>query len=270
MDTTQRSDRLHLRWSLEADRFADYTRGLLQDAVGDTGELSTCLRRAEDRLVAELLPQSGEVDQTWFRERAFVCIDDCVKEAIDKITAQRKARDPDRLGRDLHLVKERYRSLFKQHASSLAQDRFLALVDRENLEYRDHRQWFGLLSRCMYNRFLDRLRAEERAVPTLPVDGIQCAGLIQDGATVDPLAGSAGQELVECIQNAIDKLPTSYRVPLQLAAEGKKNEEIAEALGVKLGAAKMRLHRARQRLLEELKAVGFELEEYGILTDVED
>jgi len=61
------------------------------------------------------------------------------------------------------------------------------------------------------------------------------------------------KEMNECIQEFIAKLPEPYRAILVLSEfEGLRNKEIAEILGVSLDTVKIRLHRARERLKEEL------------------
>ena len=51
------------------------------------------------------------------------------------------------------------------------------------------------------------------------------------------------------VRARIDELPENYRVALLLRdIEGFTNEELAEALGVTVNAAKIRVHRARQAL----------------------
>ena len=63
------------------------------------------------------------------------------------------------------------------------------------------------------------------------------------------------KEMNECIRGYIEKLPEDYRVALVLSEyEGIKNNEIAEILGVTLDTVKIRLHRAKEKLKETLKA----------------
>ncbi|HSB02594.1 MAG TPA: sigma-70 family RNA polymerase sigma factor [Anaerolineales bacterium] len=63
------------------------------------------------------------------------------------------------------------------------------------------------------------------------------------------------REMNECIHGFIQKLPENYRVVLVLSEfEGLKDSEIAETLGISPGAVKVRLHRAKERLKEELLA----------------
>jgi RNA polymerase sigma-70 factor (ECF subfamily) len=63
------------------------------------------------------------------------------------------------------------------------------------------------------------------------------------------------QEMNACIGSFIQKLPENYRVVLVLSEfEGRKDSEIAETLGISLNTAKIRLHRAKEKLKEELSA----------------
>jgi RNA polymerase sigma-70 factor (ECF subfamily) len=63
------------------------------------------------------------------------------------------------------------------------------------------------------------------------------------------------KEMSECVQGFIQKLPENYRVVLVLSEfEGLKDSEIAETLGISPGAVKIRLHRAKERLKEEILA----------------
>lgn len=62
-------------------------------------------------------------------------------------------------------------------------------------------------------------------------------------------------EMNECIHAYIDVLPEKYRMVLVLSEiEGLKNSEIAAILGLSLNAVKIRLHRAKEKLKEELAA----------------
>jgi RNA polymerase sigma-70 factor (ECF subfamily) len=61
-------------------------------------------------------------------------------------------------------------------------------------------------------------------------------------------------EMNDCIRGYIEKLPEDHRTALVLSEyEGLKNNEIAEVLGVTLDTVKIRLHRARVKLREELE-----------------
>jgi hypothetical protein len=61
------------------------------------------------------------------------------------------------------------------------------------------------------------------------------------------------REMNSCIRDVVFKLPETYRTVIVLGEfEGLKNEAIAIILGRKLEAVKIRLHRARLKLKEEL------------------
>jgi RNA polymerase sigma-70 factor (ECF subfamily) len=63
------------------------------------------------------------------------------------------------------------------------------------------------------------------------------------------------KEMSECLQEYIQRLPESYRMVLALSEfEGLSNQEIAAILNVSIGAVKIRLHRARERLRNDLIA----------------
>jgi len=57
-----------------------------------------------------------------------------------------------------------------------------------------------------------------------------------------------------CIREFVDYLPESYKMVMVLSEmEGFKNPEIAAILGVSLDTVKIRLHRAREKLRNDLK-----------------
>lgn len=63
------------------------------------------------------------------------------------------------------------------------------------------------------------------------------------------------KEMNECIQAYVDFLPENYRAVLVLSEmEGFKNSEIADILGISLSTVKIRLHRAKEKLKQELTA----------------
>jgi len=62
------------------------------------------------------------------------------------------------------------------------------------------------------------------------------------------------KEMNACIRNVIKKLPEDYRTVIVLGElEEFKNHEIAEILQVSLDTVKIRLHRARKKLKNELE-----------------
>jgi RNA polymerase sigma-70 factor (ECF subfamily) len=63
------------------------------------------------------------------------------------------------------------------------------------------------------------------------------------------------QEMIECFLGFLDRLPLDYRTVFALSdLEELSNSEIADILGVSVETVKIRLHRGRARLIQELKA----------------
>jgi RNA polymerase sigma-70 factor, ECF subfamily len=61
-------------------------------------------------------------------------------------------------------------------------------------------------------------------------------------------------EMSACIREFIDRLPERYRMVMVLSEmEGFRNAEIAAILGVSLDTVKIRLHRAREKLRNDLQ-----------------
>jgi RNA polymerase sigma-70 factor (ECF subfamily) len=62
------------------------------------------------------------------------------------------------------------------------------------------------------------------------------------------------KEMYECFVDYVKRLPSNYRTVVVLSElEQMPNDEIAEILGLSLEVVKIRLHRGRTRLLQELK-----------------
>lgn len=63
------------------------------------------------------------------------------------------------------------------------------------------------------------------------------------------------KEMYECFMEYVGNLPVNYRTVVVLSeVEGLTDNEIAGILGLSLEAVKIRLHRGRARLLQELRA----------------
>lgn len=62
------------------------------------------------------------------------------------------------------------------------------------------------------------------------------------------------KEMYECFIDYVKRLPPNYRTAVVLSElEQMPNNEIAVILGLSLDVVKIRLHRGRTRLLQELK-----------------
>ena len=65
--------------------------------------------------------------------------------------------------------------------------------------------------------------------------------------------GVIRKEMSQCVLEYIDRLSENYRTVLILSElEGLSNAEIADIIGISLDSVKIRLHRARQELRQEL------------------
>jgi RNA polymerase sigma-70 factor (ECF subfamily) len=125
-----------------------------------------------------------------------------------------------------------------------------------------------------------------RVATNVAIDRLRSAGrraeLERDDACAHPLggAGSAAatsersldgevdrKRMRECIMRVVDGLPPSQRAVILLGElRGLSDREMADALGISLGAAKIRLHRARRALKAALEsACTFERDELSEL-----
>ncbi|MGB6400043.1 MAG: sigma-70 family RNA polymerase sigma factor [Bradyrhizobium sp.] len=120
------------------------------------------------------------------------------------------------------------------------------------------------LYRLAVNVALDWLRSrlahEAKLTGPLPEPSTEeNAGALTSAATIDPSL-SPEQELAHkdmhaCIRGEIAKLPDPYREVLMLSFLGELNDdEIANALGITVGNAKVRLHRAKQDFKKVVEA----------------
>ena len=72
----------------------------------------------------------------------------------------------------------------------------------------------------------------------------------------DPELVAINSDLSSTLINALDKIPLDQRIIVELKnIEGRSHKEIADFLGISVTAAKVRLHRAHQRLRNILEEV---------------
>ncbi len=148
-------------------------------------------------------------------------------------------------------------------AEDLAQDVF-EKAQRALGTFRGDSRVLTWLYRVATNAAIDRLRSAGRR-----------AALEGDDDAADPLeperAGGAARErsldgeldraqMRECILRVVEQLPASQSAAILLGElRGFSDRELADALGISLGAAKIRLHRARRALKVALeRACSFE------------
>ncbi|MHC4708543.1 MAG: RNA polymerase sigma factor [Planctomycetota bacterium] len=117
--------------------------------------------------------------------------------------------------------------------------------------------------RVATNTALDRMRTRSFQEKTQEVTLSEpAAGTEGEGGDIDieETSLSAEREAIrnemnECIQEYVDKLPADYRTVIILSEmKDLKNQQIADILRISLDAVKIRLHRARVRLKAEFEA----------------
>ena len=135
-------------------------------------------------------------------------------------------------------------------ANDLAQEGFIAAYS--NLRnFRSGSRFSTWLCSIVINKCRDHLRTEKNAVPVDDLPELR--------ATVasDPERAARSGEAGTLVQQALDRLPKEYREVLVLKhIEGREYVEIAEILGLSVGALKVRAHRGREMLKDLLKEAG--------------
>jgi len=118
--------------------------------------------------------------------------------------------------------------------------------------------------RIATNAALDQLRR----VRARPVQGLAFATTTADNESDSDVEGDWAeasipsvearvirQEMSQCVRDFVEHLPENYKSVIVLSElEGFKNSEIADILGISLDAVKIRLHRAREKLRQDLAA----------------
>jgi RNA polymerase sigma-70 factor (ECF subfamily) len=147
-------------------------------------------------------------------------------------------------------------------AEDLVQETFLrALKGRSSFKLAEYgiRPW---LVRILHNLHFSRSDREKKQPKAWEDAALESAGPHVESSPIDL---SSFEAMDERLVHALNSLPDEYREVLLLwAVEDFSYKEIAEALEIPIGTVMSRLHRARQRLSEQLK--GFAREE-GIVRE---
>ncbi len=142
-------------------------------------------------------------------------------------------------------------------ADDLAQDVF-ERAQRAIGTFRGDSRVLTWLYRVATNVAIDRLRTGARRVDlertdddTDPIESALSADTTHGGSVEGELDRAY---MRKCILGVVDRLPTTQRAAILLGElRGFSDRELADALGVSLGAAKIRLHRARRALKAALE-----------------
>jgi RNA polymerase sigma-70 factor (ECF subfamily) len=141
-------------------------------------------------------------------------------------------------------------------AEDLTQEVFLR-IGRALPSFRGESQLSTWIYRIATNAALDRLRTPsfKASAPDSPdTDDLRSETTAIGDAPVSPEEQLCRRQRYECYRDYIDHLPLNYRKVVALSELGELAVgEIAEILGLSVGTVKIRLHRGRTRLLEELK-----------------
>jgi len=144
-------------------------------------------------------------------------------------------------------------------AHDLTQETFLR-VHKGLEELRSQKARTAWIYRIASNLALDHLRSrtsrQDRQTVSLeagPLDG-QGAGPSPTSEELSAEGRLEQEEMAECLRHYIHQLPEASRACLILRdLEGLGEEVVVEILGCSLGAVKIRTHRARKKLREQLR-----------------
>jgi RNA polymerase sigma-70 factor (ECF subfamily) len=111
---------------------------------------------------------------------------------------------------------------------------------------------FTWLYRIGVNEALARRR--RKSLPTTELDSPAAAALAESRREVQPEASAEASDLRARLIECLGELPFEHREAVVLRdIAGLTNEEVAEALGVTVSAAKSRIHRGRMQLRERVE-----------------
>jgi len=158
-------------------------------------------------------------------------------------------------------------------AEDVAQDVFVRIYAALP-RFRGESQLSTWIYRIASNGAVDWLRASSHRRPAEANVSVELMSDAEDERVwADIDAPSADQQMLrqemsECVQAFIGELPETYRTALLASEEGRlRDADAARLLGLSRGAFKIRLHRARAKLREQLEAnCSFARDEYNRLT----
>jgi len=132
-------------------------------------------------------------------------------------------------------------------------------VGRSLADFRGESNLATWIYRIATNVALDHNRYASVRQKTISLDTIdancECKIILSDEKLHNAEHGLMRREMNACIHRIVKRMPEGERAVVLLSEfEGMKNREIADILKLSLHAVKIRLHRARIRLKNDIKA----------------
>ncbi len=169
-------------------------------------------------------------------------------------------------------IYDRYYSRVHGYASSMLRDRAAAddvvqetfLRAQTNLELlREPEKLSAWLFRIAHNLCMDHLRARQSSRVDSAADP-ECSAACQPSPVERDLERD---EMSSCVRDKVDSLPANDRAVILLYdLKELSQQQIADVLGIEVGAVKVRLHRARKKLREVLEGeCSFSRDERNVL-----
>jgi RNA polymerase sigma-70 factor (ECF subfamily) len=162
----------------------------------------------------------------------------------------------------MHLLRDRAEAEDVAQETFIRASRALARFDGRSEPY----TWFY---RITINLSLNALRSRKSHRTTTEGDDARLDALAGKrgamgaaGATTDPPADAARNQLYRALAQGIDELSETLRTTLVLVCiDGRSHEEAAAILGAPEGTIAWRIHEARRKLKEYMAKRGFDPEE---------
>ena len=141
-----------------------------------------------------------------------------------------------------------------EEANDLVQETYLrAFRARESFQLKEYgiRPW---LLRIMHNLHFSRAGREKRQPMKMEDEALEAADLDSIPETPGVPMPVNLEDLDDRLAKALENLPTDYQIVLLMwAVDDLSYKEIAHTLDIPIGTVMSRLHRARQKLSEQLR-----------------
>ncbi len=190
------------------------------------------------------------------------------RELVDRARAGDSAAFAELVRRYTPRVRRLARHLVRGHADAddVAQEAFVRA--HQALPRFDGRsEFFTWLYRIAVHLSLNRARSlNVRRSVAIDDPAVEGALVGRDGRDTDPSKSLDERRLVAALMEEIDKLPASLKATITLVCiEHVPQEQAAEMLGCSVGTVAWRVHEARKRLREGMRARGLDesLDRFG-------